>query len=251
MRPKEVAAVALVGLTIASAILVARSFESLHREKSYGPRDYLLNERLIACGKTIKCASLLGGSPSIEGNAHVVLTSCDEKPAEEMRFRGSWGRADASAPVFAWSARVHEDEVFPLHGVLAGFIHCDDSKEDNGGRPGPLVELELEPAGFAWLAPAPDHVFVPFDGEATLDHDGPATAALDAIPDAAPTPPVTMRVARAGEPPRVYEHLHVGSRFPWAEHPATIVRIVVPRPPIAGWVEVALPDPADSGIELR
>jgi hypothetical protein len=238
-------------VTGAAAILVARSFESLRGVESFDPRNHRLNERLRACGRTTKCDSFMGGLVSIQGNAQVVLIGCEMNPVEEMRFRAAWGHTDASEPLFAWSTTVREEEVFPLHGVLAEFIHCDDSKDRNGGRPGPLVELELEPPAFAGFAPAADHVFVPFDGEATFDHDGPTTVTLDAIADAADAPSVTIHVGRAGESAHIYDHLRAGNHFPWAERAATVVRIVESRPPLAGWVEVALPDPEESGIDRR
>jgi hypothetical protein len=165
-------------------------------------------------------------------------------------FRASWTTVGASSHLFEWTAAAHEGDVFPLHGAVARLVGCSNMTihgqrilgRDQLNPPRSDATFEVCPPAFASAAPAQDHVFVPLQGEVSLDHDWRATAIFEPPVKTDTAPSVTIFIGGVLDWAELYTTLHQGQSFPWGPHKATIVRVVAPRAPVIGWAEVALSD---------
>lgn len=79
----------------------------------------------------------------------------------------------------------------------------------------------FEPQGFDWAALADDEVFIPFQGEATLDHSFRATATLDRAADGSATH-VNVSLGDLDASHTETPALGAGDRFAWGSHEATV-----------------------------
>ena len=101
------------------------------------------------------------------------------------------------------------------------------------------------------MASVPHEVFIPFDGEATIDHDFHAKARLDGRDDVSAA---RVTISVVGSDSARTEHHGVGSgdTFPWGSYRAFVVRVVEPqdgRLGAIGWIQIKLsPGALDAGV---
>jgi hypothetical protein len=178
--------------------------------------------------------------------ATIGLTGC--VGSDTVSLFGSWDVDDAGSRPFEWKATVRRGGVFPSSGFLAASLGCV-----NYGRklPFPGVLVAFEPEGFAGANLGGDDVFIPLQGEATIDHGSRAIAMLDDPADASALH-VTVSVEDPGAARTEHRGLGPGDRFSWGAYRATIVQVVRPQEGTLGaigWVEIkpslAARDPRD------
>ena len=176
-------------------------------------------------------------TPQRVGKFAILLTGCRRKEMKVL-FTGSWAIDDASSRLFEWKAAARFGGVIPFEGVVVAPLGC--SERGPGSYPYPGGELMLRPDGFADLALAPGDVFIPLDGDASLDHSPRATATLEAKTADAIAPTVAVSVASDGGH-TMQRGLRARDLFVWGDRQAAIVRIVEPQGGefgAIGWVEV-------------
>jgi len=190
-----------------------------------------------ACDAAVDCRTFDLGAHQTVDNVDLAFVDHHSPFDADAVFAGSWPLDQARAHTFAWTVRVPRDDVFPLRGALAALSRQWGTTAPDGAL-GWSATLRLRPPG-AEGAPAPDHVFVPLRGDATLD-GARAIAVVTWPPRDSHTPTVTVRVTPADATARVYPDMGAGDSFPWAGRRATVARVVQPEAPFVGWVEVAL-----------
>jgi hypothetical protein len=162
---------------------------------------------------------------------------------------GSWQVEDADSRPFEWKADVRRGGVFPSLGHVATGLGCWFYRPQ---APLASVIVALDPEGFGWVKLQGDDVFIPFHGEATIDHDFHATAKVEERGDAS-TLRVTVSVKGPHDERSVYRGLGAGDVFPWGLDRARVVRVVEPTDGVLGtigWVEIDL-SVADSVSRAR
>ena len=195
----------------------------------------------VVCRDRARCDDFDSRWPYRYRDAFVGISGCVGK--ETVNLFGSWGEADAEPTFFEWKAPVRVGGVFPSHAFTAASLGCVTNPPN---FPFPGVIMAFEPSDFEWAALAHEDVFIPLQGEATLDHEFRATATLDSRGDASA---LSVSVALGAPDASGIEHhaLGVGDRFAWGSHGATVVRVVEPQDGVLGaigWVEVKLSDGA-------
>ncbi len=139
------------------------------------------------------------------------------------RFEVSWQRADAAADSFRATFDARVGEVFALHGYVVRLHECHGPVFRTDHFLPPSAAVIPDPPDFQWAAPDADNVFIPLSGEATLEGDHVARAALGG-PRWEQADSVTVSVADAKETPTVYRNLRTGDSFRWGTHRAAIVQ---------------------------
>jgi hypothetical protein len=157
-----------------------------------------------------------------------------------------WDLSDRTDYGFQAKFAAQKGDVLPSRRGLFELLSCD--KLDPRGRPGKEFAI-LHYAIFfhgdhdlpTELAIAPDDVFIPLKGEASLDWEWVATAELVDSGGDGGLPSAAITVVHRSQPVSdvVHPRVRVGDTFRWSHRMATVVRIVEPQPPhLAGWIEV-------------
>jgi hypothetical protein len=247
MNPNSLVAATVIAFELSASVSCRPHANRTHARNTDPP-----DERGYICLDSDRCGAVMGSAPEDLGKARFVLVSCRPEHRRETIFRASWTTNGASPHLFEWTGVAHEYDVVPLHGEVVrlamcsnGTLNAQSGHGDYAVRPGSSAVFEVGPPAFAWAAPAPGHVFVPLQGEATLDHDWQATAVFEPPVEGFPDPSVTLFLAEVHKAefhqlPNLYLRVRAGETFEWGNRKATIVRIVEPRVDVFGWAEVAL-----------
>jgi hypothetical protein len=166
-------------------------------------------------------------------------------PNQICWMSGSWPITDSGGPPFEWQAGVPVEGVFPsLHDVFV-VSACIDV---HPGAHRLDVFYALVTKRYERSRLADGDVFIPFLGQATLDHQFVAMAAFKPAIDGTSAARVAITI-QGGEAPQSYPDLAACERFVWGSHRATVVRLVPRRDPgygvtdgEIGWAEVRLED---------
>jgi hypothetical protein len=198
---------------------------------------------LAICRKRGSCTNVASHWTEYLRGALVGVSGCDGAKA---RMFGSWRVDDASSRSFGWSASVPPGAVFAsLNGPVAA-LGCEPPDDR---IPLATTRVAYYLTGLDWAELEGDDVFVPFDGQAIIDHEVHARATLDAHGDASP-PRVTISVESADVDRAVHPGLGQGDVLPIGRYEATVVRVIEPQSgflaPI-GWVEIKLAEGLDAG----
>jgi hypothetical protein len=181
----------------------------------------------------------------VEGDAEgAALTVVDVGSAtltqHYARCRLGVNRPDGPGGIgFKASTSPSTGEITILDGALGKVLRCEN--EDGRVR----AVLQLNPPEYAWAVPAPGHVFVPFDddtwGARLPDFSFARARAKDLDPRGVPVEGSGYCITSGYTGATTTRcDVQVGDTFRWGTHDAAIVRIVEPRSPFAGWIEVAL-----------
>jgi hypothetical protein len=191
----------------------------------------------LLCEGGGNCIDVPEGIPQLlSGGAAIGVTDCTKD--QTAALFGDWPDWDAGPWHFEWSAEVRVGRVFPSNGLATTVVRCFDIHWQIHS---PTAKVPLATDRLAWAKLQDGDVFVPFHGDATLDYEWTATAALSDEDGAPPRATVSIRRGDASSTP--YGPLAVGDAFAWGDHRASIVRIVLPQPVMLGaigWVEVRL-----------
>ncbi len=240
--PTRIATALIAASTLAAAIACRADNRSGNARNdasvTAGPQTDLY---LAVCDGKRYCDDFDSRYPERFFDAFVGVTACDRKDVMATLF-GYWQVADAEARPFEWKADVRLGGLLPSLGHTITSVGCSIYRPQS-----PLASavVALDPDGFAWAQLEGEDVFIPFRGEATIDHEFHATAALEPLGDAA-TPAVTVSVEGPHDPRTVHRGLGRGDRFPWGGYIATLVRVVTPQDGVLGaigWVEIGLSAP--------
>jgi hypothetical protein len=203
-------------------------------------------DRAFCCGR-YACGSVIKGPEEISKGARMGTADC--LPDQSAIVTGSWSIEDAGSWPFEWRARVRRGGVLPSLSHVMAIIGCGDY---HPGYDSPGFIYALDPDGFDDVRLAGDDVFIPLEGEATLDHESHATATLETI-DPEPGTYVRISIEEPDASPLTLASLGRGDRFPWGGRLATVVRVIHPTDDLLGtigWVEVRLSERGAAGATL-
>jgi hypothetical protein len=192
---------------------------------------------VVLCDGGTPCDDFDRKSPTMVDTLHLELADC--LGSETAALFGSWSVAGADSRLFAWEAEVRYGGVFPAFHHLGANLGCFD---EHPPAHSPDVGIRSDPDGFDWAQLEGDDVFIPFRGQATLDHALVARARLD-TGDAAAAPRVTVSVEGPDATPVAHPGLGPGDSFSWGGYRAAVVRIIPPQEALVGaigWVEIRL-----------
>lgn len=220
------------------------------RGSSWGirPGQVDLHEALCYGSDRRVCGDIVMTEPEeILSGARMGASDC--LPDQSTIATGSWPIEDAGSPPFEWQARVRRGGVLPSLGHVIAILECEDY---HPGHDSPGFPYAFDPDGFADVMLEGDDVFIPLEGQATLDHESHATATLETI-DPEPGTYVRISIEEPDALPLTLASLGRGDRFPWGGRLATVVRVIHPTDGLLGtigWVEIHLSREAAPGETL-
>jgi hypothetical protein len=199
------------------------------------------------CGGRYICGDIVKGPEEIWGGARMGTADC--LTDQSAIIRGSWSIEDAGSRPFEWQARARRGGVLPSLGHVMAILGCGDY---HPGYDTPGFLYAFDPDGFADVMLEGDDVFIPLEGQATLDHQSHATATLETL-DPEPGTHVRISIEEPDASPLTLASFGRGDRFPWGGRLATVVRVIHPTDGLLGtigWVEIRLSQRAAPGASL-
>ncbi len=160
----------------------------------------------------------------------------------------AWDVGPPSAVRFQAKMYPFPGDILPLPEGFAKMQFCLGVRQGPTGARRPVAGVWTEPE-VALPALAPDDVFIPLRGEATLNGNLYTHAVIE---QRGPTHgvPLSVRIGIAARGKgSSFEGLHEGDTFTWGDYHATVVHIVVSVDGVSGtlddgWIEVNLSNPS-------
>ena len=236
-------AAALMAASILPTMAACKGADSQRVEAEDPAETVMWDLTMATCTVRGKCDDVGSHWSEYFNGALIGISGCDGRKA---RMFGSWQVDDADSRSFEWSASVPPGAAFASLNGSAAALGC---VPPDGTNPLTHTRVAYSLTGLDWANLEGDDVFVPFDGQAIIDHEVHARATLDARGDASPSR-VTISVESAGVARAVHPGLGPGDVLPIGRYATTVVRVIEPRSgflaPI-GWVEIKLSEGLDAG----
>jgi hypothetical protein len=236
-------AAALMAASIPPTMAACKETDSRSVKADLPAEAAMWNLTVEICRVRGKCDDVASHWSEYFSGALIGISGCDD---EKARMFGSWQVDDADSRSFEWSALVPRGAAFASLNGLAAALGC---VPPDGTTPLTNTRVAYSLTGLDWAKLEGDDVFVPFDGQAIIDHEVHARATLDARGDASP-PRVTISVESADVDRAVHPGLGHGDVLPMGRYAATVVRVIEPQSGVLapiGWVEINLSEGLAAG----